>query len=147
MALPEAAYPGLLLAPASKYVAGPGTYTKETEIYASLAGPVKTTSSSESNPKTLPVISVQRPTCSTIPSRFVSATNVLPAVNDIVLARVMRLQARQVTMNILVVGEHVCADHFSGAVRKEDVRGWEVDKVVIAEGFAVGDIVRAVVVC
>lgn len=33
-----------------------------------------------------------------------------------------------------------------GVVRREDVRGWEVDRVVCGEGFRVGDVVRSVVV-
>ena len=32
-------------------------------------------------------------------------------------------------------------------VRREDVRGYEKDKVVMAEGFRVGDLVRGIVVC
>ena len=49
-------------------------------------------------------------------------------------------------MAILVVRETVCADSFTAVVRKEDVRGWEVDRVVLEEGFRVGDIIRGVVV-
>ena len=45
-----------------------------------------------------------------------------------------------------MVGETVCADGFQGVVRREDVRGWEVEGVVCAEGFRVGDVVRGVVV-
>lgn len=45
-----------------------------------------------------------------------------------------------------MVGETVCADGFVGVVRREDVRGWEVDRVVCGEGFRVGDVVRSVVV-
>ena len=70
----------------------------------------------------------------------------LPAVHDLVLAKVTRLQARQVTVSICVVGETACADGFAGVVRREDVRGWEVDKVVVGEGFRVGDVLRGVVV-
>ena len=62
------------------------------------------------------------------------------------LARVTRLQERQANVAILIVGEHVCADAFAGVVRREDVRGWEVDKVKIEESFRVGDLVRGVVV-
>lgn len=37
-------------------------------------------------------------------------------------------------------------DDFAGVVRREDVRGLEIDKVVVAEAFRVGDLVRGVVV-
>ena len=67
-------------------------------------------------------------------------------MGDIVLARVTRLQTRQVAMAILVVGGRVCADAFAGVVRREDVRGWEVDRVLVGEAFRVGDVVRGVVV-
>lgn len=40
----------------------------------------------------------------------------------------------------------VCAHEIQGVVRKEDVRATEKEKVVLAEGFRVGDLVRAVVV-
>ena len=50
------------------------------------------------------------------------------------------------TVAILVVGEDVCADHFQGVIRKEDVRVTEKDKVKIEESFRVGDCVRGVVV-
>lgn len=156
--VPQIAYPGLILGPASKYTPGPGTHAYESQIYASLAGSVVTTSAdpqpiSQKSPSnkpqssTLPQLSVTRPPPPlSIPSHLVSATNVLPAVNDIVLAKVTRLQTRQVTVAILVVGETVCADSFVGVVRREDVRGWEIDRVVVGEGFRVGDVIRAVVV-
>ena len=61
---------------------------------------------------------------------------------------------RQVNLGVLVVydagtegGEGVvCADEVQGVVRREDVRATEKEKVVVGEGFRVGDLVRAVVV-
>lgn len=44
-------------------------------------------------------------------------------------------------------GEDVCGDEWQAVVRKEDVRATEKEKVVCAEGFRVGDVVRGVVVC
>lgn len=49
-------------------------------------------------------------------------------------------------MRILQVGEQVCGDEWAGVVRREDVRATEKDRVVIGEGFRVGDLVRGVVV-
>lgn len=61
---------------------------------------------------------------------------------------------RQVDVVILTVGredggegEDVCGDEWMGVVRREDVRVAEKEKVVCAEGFRVGDVVRGVVVC
>lgn len=62
---------------------------------------------------------------------------------------------RQVNVAVMVVytsgsggeGEGVvCADDVQGVVRREDVRATEKDKVLVGEGFRVGDLVRAVVV-
>lgn len=43
-------------------------------------------------------------------------------------------------------GEDVCGDEWQGVVRREDVRATEKEKVLCAEGFRVGDVVRGVVV-
>lgn len=54
-------------------------------------------------------------------------------------------------MIILIVGDgeegRVCADEWAGVVRREDVRAMEKEKVVVAESFRVGDVVRGFVVC
>lgn len=68
------------------------------------------------------------------------------------LARVVRVRRGQVEVVILVVyGEsseegNVCADEWQAVIRREDVRATEKEKVVCAEGFRVGDVVRSVVV-
>lgn len=149
MSLPTTAYPGLPLGPSSKYAPGPGTHIYSSQIYASLAGPVILTPSTP-NPSSSSSSST-KPTSTNLPTLSIARlssprTNVLPQVNSTVLCRVTRLQTRQVTVEILVVDEQVCADAWTGVVRREDVRGWEKDKVVVAEGFRVGDLVRAVVV-
>ena len=149
MSFPSLAHPGLLLGPISKYSSGPGTHVHDSQIYASLAGPVITTplitsipssnhvKSSSSTEPSLPTLSVSR----------LSSTNTIPQVNSIVICKVIRLQTRQITAEILVVDDEVCADSWTGVVRREDVRGYEKDKVVMGEGFRVGDLVRGVVVC
>lgn len=87
-------------------------------------------------------------------SERISNTNALPRVGDVVLGRVTRCMTRQVNIGILIVlgasGDNeegmVCANEIQGVVRREDVRATEKEKVVIGEGFRVGDLVRAVVV-
>lgn len=102
-----------------------------------------------------------------------SNANTLPNVGSVVLAVVRRVRTRQVDVGIVVVygggemgvegksdggeggigmgmgmGEgNVCADEWPAVLRKEDVRATEKEKVVCAEGFRVGDVVRGVVVC
>lgn len=75
-----------------------------------------------------------------------SSSNTLPTVDSVVLCRVTRIQTRQATVAILVVGNDVCKDEFNGVIRREDVRATEKDKVVLGDGFRPGDIVRALVV-
>ena len=53
---------------------------------------------------------------------------------------------RQVNVAILVVDEQVCADEWSGVVRREDVRATEKEKVIVGESFRVGDFIRGEVV-
>jgi len=96
----------------------------------------------------------------------VGSKNTLPRVGSVVLAVVRRVRSRQVEVGIVVVygdgnfGDEreglavmgkdegsVCADEWPAVLRKEDVRATEKEKVVCAEGFRVGDVVRGVVVC
>ena len=41
---------------------------------------------------------------------------------------------------------NVCANEWPAVVRREDIRATEKDKVVCAEGFRVGDMIRGVVI-
>ncbi|KAI4155384.1 MAG: hypothetical protein LQ340_001026 [Diploschistes diacapsis] len=150
MALPSFVLPGTRLGPASSFVPGSGTHVHESSIVASIKGkPLSVPSSSTSSTKpTLSIAtpSATAPTHNPLPSRSVARGNRLPSVSAIVLARVTRLQQRQASVAILVVDDEVCADAFAGVVRREDVRGWEVDKLKVEDMFRVGDVVRAVVI-
>ena len=151
MALPTFVLPGTHIGPASTWTSGPGTFVHNAQIFASIKGKPLVLSSSDpssTSASAKPTISVDSPASpqGPIPSRNVTRRNVLPAVNSIVLAKVTRLQQRQVNVAISIVDDIVCADEFSGVVRREDVRGWEVDRVKVEEVFRVGDVVRAVVV-
>lgn len=150
MSLPALAHPGQPLGPASKYSPGPGTHIYNSQVYASLGGPVlvgsptaapappKTNSAAKSNHATAkPSVGIPH---------LASSSNTLPTVDSIVLCRVTRIQTRQATVAILVVGDDVCQDEFNGVIRREDVRATEKDKVVLGDGFRPGDIVRALVV-
>ena len=77
----------------------------------------------------------------------------LPTITSIVLCRIARLSVRQATVAILSVDGLPLAsytDHddntFNGVIRKQDIRATEKDKVVVAESFSVGDVVRAEVI-
>ena len=144
--LPSLAHPGQDLAPSSKYAAGPGTHVYASHIQASLAG--VPTVDKTTNPPTLSIPRLLPPRdASFLPSFNVSTTNTLPRVGSIVLGKVTRCLVRQINVAILVVDEDVCADEWSGVVRKEDVKATEKEKVVVGDSFRVGDLIRAEVVC
>ncbi|KAF2658903.1 hypothetical protein K491DRAFT_236758 [Lophiostoma macrostomum CBS 122681] len=161
MAFPSIALPGQLLAPATKYLPGPGTHIHNSSIYASIAGPVssapaqtaKTPSTSKSStPNSLPLLSIQRapPASSLDPGILGSGggggSSILPSVDSVILGRITRLGARFASLEILTVGDVVCREAFAGQIRREDVRATEKDKVKIEESFRVGDVVRGVVI-
>ncbi|KAH0547515.1 hypothetical protein FGG08_000240 [Glutinoglossum americanum] len=150
MAYPSIAIPGQPLGLSSQYASGPGTHVQNAHICASILGPVveyaqdTKASSGKTRDSPPPVLSVQR--SAQLVSNDAALTNVLPEVDAVVLARVTRINPRQATVAILVVGETVCSDEFQGLIRVQDVRATEKDKVKIFSSFRPGDIVRAQVI-
>ncbi|KAF2489959.1 hypothetical protein BU16DRAFT_553223 [Lophium mytilinum] len=142
---------GQPLGPTSKYAPGPGTHIYESVIHASISGPVvsthvpPTSTNTNKSSKPLPTLSITRNPPPTSSSFLRGGASVLPEVDSIVLCRITRLGARFASAEILVVGELVCREPFSGMIRREDVRATEKDRVVIREMFRVGDVVRGVV--
>lgn len=161
MSLPSIALPGQLLGPSTHYAPGPGTHIHETQIYASIAGPVVSIAQpplsgakpSKTAAKLLPLLSVSRPS-STDPytlgggssSGSDGGSTILPEVDSVVLARITRLSPRFASLEILVIASTVCLTPFQGLIRREDVRATEKDKIKIEESFRVGDLVRGVVI-
>lgn len=141
------AVPGQVLATAHDHVAGPGTHVYDNNILASIGGSLVTTPASQKNGK---------PTVS-IPRSVMQAP--LPAVNSIILARVIRVQARQLIVSILPIAPGSPASsllayttmtnddlQYQAILRREDVRSFEKDKIVMNEMFRVGDIIRASII-
>jgi exosome complex component CSL4 len=156
MALPALALPGQLLGAADKYLPGPGTHLHESQIYASIGGPVVSTPTPKtSNPTTQskppPLLSIPRASTTTNnpgilgPSSGGGST-VLPSVNSTVLALITRLTPRFATCDLLVIDDHVARESFQGQIRREDIRATEKDKIRIDESFRVGDLVRGTVI-
>ncbi|KAK0125543.1 exosome 3'-_5 exonuclease subunit ski4 (Csl4) [Cadophora gregata f. sp. sojae] len=155
------AVPGQLLGPTSEYLPGPGIHVHNSNLYASILGPIsKTAPPKPTGPqkrltKITPAAPVALPTLSI--ERNISAAagegakkgkaEILPEVNSTVLCRVTRIAPRQATVAILVVGETVLDGEWQGVIRVQDVRATEKDKAKIFESFRPGDIVRAIVVC
>ena len=143
--LPSIAHPGQVLGLSTKYSAGSGTHAQDGQVYASLAGAPAVDGASKPPTLSIPCL-LPSPSSSQVPSINISNKNTLPRVGSIVLGKVTRCMMKQVNVAILVVDEQVCADEWSGVVRKEDVRATEKEKVVIGEGFRVGDLIRGEVV-
>lgn len=157
MGLPSLALPGQLLGHTDKYLPGPGTHIHESNIYASIAGPVlssppshnpSTPSSSKAHPT--PLLSVARPPPTSSPGILGPSsgggTALLPTISSIVLCRITRLGPRFATCDILVIDDVVCREAFQGQIRREDIRATEKDKIKMEESFRVGDLVRGVVI-
>ncbi|KAL4889630.1 exosome component EXOSC1/CSL4-domain-containing protein [Aspergillus ambiguus] len=112
--MPTLAIPGQRLGSIASYSAGPGTHVQNANIYASIAGPV-VIDSAQSNTKGKSTVSVTRsfaqragstttkPVNGPASAKPKTKYNTLPAVDSVVLARVTRVQKRQVTVSILVV--------------------------------------------
>lgn len=173
--LPAKAYPGLSLGPAKQYAAGPGTHIYDGQIVASLLGrpavlPILKTKSTPGLAQNKAIITVRRPELLSglpeIHSPCISNRNILPCVGSVVLAQVLRVRFRQIDVGIVAVGRvapleepvdastsplftdgfQTCADEWPAVIRREDVRATEKDKVVCADGFRVGDLVRGQVI-
>lgn len=199
--LPKLAVPGQQLASTTTYLPGSGTHVHNGLICASIAGPVFV-EQSRAKPMAKSILSVSRsplnlsatgnavrvgsvgqqqqqqksaaaaaaPVTTSKPKY-----NTLPSVDSIVLARVTRVQKRQVTLSVLVVLDDITAagagssdndniaailtsaanpeNHntsdelrFQALLRKEDVRAVEKDRVVLEDMFRVGDVVRGSVI-
>lgn len=81
----------------------------------------------------------------------------LPVTGSNVLGRILRVQQRQLICSILAVDPAPSSIvsyasntddevQFQAVLRKEDVRAFEKDKVVMNDMFRVGDIVKAIVI-
>ena len=154
------AVPGQLLGPITEYQPGPGTHIHNSNLYASILGPVRKTNPPKpagpqkrltkitpAAPAPLPTVSIERNiSAASQDGGSGGKAEILPEVNSTVLCRVTRITPRQAQVAILVVGENVLDGEWQGLIRVQDVRATEKDKVKIFESFRPGDIVRAVVV-
>jgi exosome complex component CSL4 len=139
--------PGQVVGTSASSVAGPGTHVYEDNILASIAGTLATIGASTKKSKPTLTIARHAP----VPPG--------PEVNSVVLARVIRVQARQLVVSILPVAPGSSADsltsytamtnddlQYQAILRREDVRAYEKDKIAMNDMFRVGDIIRATVI-
>ncbi|KZZ88345.1 exosomal core protein CSL4 [Moelleriella libera RCEF 2490] len=148
--VPSIAVPGQILGPVSRYIAGPGTHVYQGNIASSLLGKVSINAPAKAPgpAKRLNKITAPAPgdlaTISVV--RHGRKREVLPDVNNVVLARVVRLMPKQAIVVIQQVGDTVLQTEWQGVIRVQDVRATEKDKVKMHESFKPGDIVRAQVI-
>jgi exosome complex component CSL4 len=130
----DCAVPGDLLGPLSIYTPGEGTYIRESSIYAAVAGFKKEISNGEEQKPTITV------------TRENERPSIVPALKSVVVGKVLKVNPRMATVSILVVGDKVLSEPFTGLIRPTDVRLTQIDQVELYKCFRPGDIVRAEVV-
>ena len=118
--------PGAALGLAADLVAGDGAYVWGEQVHSALAG----------------VCAVERATA-TVSSSGGKRMAVLPQVGDTVLCRVTRIAPRSATVDILCVGGAAMAEPCAGMLRREDVRGYEVEGVEMYSTCRPGDLLQA----
>lgn len=148
------AIPGQVLGTTATHNAGAGTHVFESKIYASITGSVVNIPASSKSSKA--TITIPRDAAAVHAAQSIAASS-LPAVGTTVLCRVTRVQQRQASASILVVNPAPASVvaytsstndelQFQALLRREDVRSFEKDRVVMNEMFRVGDIIRAFII-
>ncbi|KAL6047681.1 Exosome complex component CSL4, variant 2 [Balamuthia mandrillaris] len=157
--------PGQVLGAVGEYKAGPGTFVKGPSIIASVVGfkriSEERTEDEVSFSKTKDLRSILvfffclillRLTIEKkkeLPVLLVTKEKepaVVPQIGSVVTAKVIRVNPRFASVDILCVGSKALKETFRGIIRTQDVRATEVDKVEIYKSFRPGDIVRAEVI-
>ncbi|KAF5988109.1 CSL4-core component of the 3'-5' exosome [Fusarium coicis] len=148
--IPSVALPGNILGPVTKFAPGPGTHVHEGNVVSSLLGRVTVTPPAKPPGPQKRLNKITAPTTEELATISVARhghkREVLPDVENIVLARVLRLMPKQAIVVIQQVGDTVLQTEWQGVIRVQDVRATEKDKVKIYESFKPGDIVRAQVI-
>lgn len=131
------ALPGQLLGSVDANNVGDATHIHNSQLFASVAGPITTTPSSSKSSKA-PTLSIVRP-----------SGPLLPDVGTIVLGNITRTNARQANLSVLALGHTgstILKEPLPAIIRQQDIRATEIDKVTVNESFRVGDVVSAVVI-
>ncbi|KAM0558600.1 hypothetical protein ACHAPJ_004798 [Fusarium lateritium] len=148
--IPSVALPGKVLGPVTKFAPGAGTHVYEGNVVSSLLGQVTVTPPVKNPGPAKRLNKITAPTTEELATISVSRhgrkREILPDVDNIVLARVLRLMPKQAIVVIQQVGDTVLQTEWQGVIRVQDVRATEKDKVKIYESFKPGDIVRAQVI-
>ena len=156
--IPSLVIPGQLIASTATHNAGAGTHVFDSMIRASIFGSTAITPGQPNIRK--PVISVPQAGGAQLDLKHGASSN-LPVVGSNVLCRIIRVQQRQAIASILLVDPsnsssisstrlHSASTNedlqFQAILRKEDIRAYDKDKIVLNDMCRLGDIVRATVI-
>jgi exosome complex component CSL4 len=114
---------------------GVGAFSLKGDIRASIVGALVLEQPSTGNKKRVNVIT----------NGQIMAKDLVLTVGDIVYGKVTKTNYNQAFVDILFAGDHELPFVTKAVVRREDIRETEVDKVVVHDFFAAGDVVRAAV--
>lgn len=123
------AVPGQLLAPHAQHRAGHGAYVRDGSIYASILGNWSIVGNE---------VRVDRV------GKTVGSAQVL-RLQDHVICKVTKVTSRQVLVDIISVSGNALQESFPGTIRLEDVRTYDIDKLVMEDVFSPGMLVKAIV--
>jgi exosome complex component CSL4 len=148
------AIPGQVLGSTATHTSGAGTHVFESKIYASIIGSVVNTPAASKSSKA--TITIPRDAAA-FHASLSAPPGASPAVGTTVLCRITRVQQRQASASILVVNPTPASVvpytsstddelQFQALLRRDDVRSFEKDRVVMNEMFRVGDIIRAFII-
>eukprot|EP00164_Ancoracysta_twista_P005206 GFYU01007119.1.p1 GENE.GFYU01007119.1~~GFYU01007119.1.p1 ORF type:complete len:196 (-),score=46.48 GFYU01007119.1:155-742(-) len=123
--------PGDKVGDIDDYTPGSGVYARKNALYSSLVGVTQVAKAAGK-----PVISVVRDV----------ETTYIPEIGSVVTGKVTKVNTRYATVSILCVGGHPVKEQFTGIIRVQDVRAYDVDKVEIYSSFRPGDVVNTEVI-
>ncbi|KAJ1927723.1 hypothetical protein IWQ60_002695 [Tieghemiomyces parasiticus] len=158
--------PGTRIGKAADFQAGPGTYVRDDHIYAATLGRLKQLLPSTESDTTIKdkdedaeqadsdsdgddtMATDQQPKLPADPRPvlFVARRkeqDTVPSVGNLVVGKVLRINARFATVAIMMVEARPCKEDYQGVIRVQDVRATEKDSVRMANSFRPGDIIRA----
>ncbi|KAI9190444.1 hypothetical protein H9P43_001878 [Blastocladiella emersonii ATCC 22665] len=126
--------PGQRIGSTADVKAGPGTYVRAGQVYATVVGEVVTSTKKAKGDKGESKI---------IQVSGKRAAAAVPVIGSVVTGRVKRINSRMAVVAIQLVGSATVKEEFEGVIRVENVRATERDKVQIPTSFRPGDVVRA----
>ena len=130
--------PGDRLGSLHEFLSGEGTYARDGHVYAAVVG-VKAQDASDTG-DSKPVLRVQR-------QAAVSSAPHIPEVGSVVTARVVSINARAATVQIVCIDGEATAHPFSGTIRKENTVATDIDRISMEHIVRPGDVVIAEVRC